>query len=88
MKKILYSLLVFGLVFGSVLSIGVSSAEAKSRSVKSYSTKIKKAPSYKTGGQLKVQKGYFKKSGTYVQPHFKTGPDQYKWNNRKAKYGF
>ena len=43
---------------------------------------------YKNGGTLKWQNGYLKKNGTYVQPHLKTSPDQYKWNNRKQVYGF
>ena len=36
---------------------------------------------YENGGQIKVQDGYFKSNGTYVEPHFKTTPDNYKWNN-------
>ncbi len=43
---------------------------------------------YSRGGSLKWQRGYIKKNGTYIQPHFKTYPDQYKWNNRKNLYGF
>lgn len=26
-------------------------------------------------------KGYFRKDGTYVRPHVRSSPDQYKWNN-------
>ena len=38
---------------------------------------------YNNGGQIYLQKGYVKKDGTYVEPHFKTKPDTYKWNNLK-----
>lgn len=30
-------------------------------------------------------RGYIKKNGTYVQPHHKTHPDQYRYNNYSAK---
>lgn len=26
-------------------------------------------------------KGYYRKDGTYVQPHVRSSPDSYKWNN-------
>lgn len=26
-------------------------------------------------------KGYTRKDGTYVAPHYRSNPDQYKWNN-------
>lgn len=26
-------------------------------------------------------KGYYRKNGTYVQPHVRSSPDSYKWNN-------
>lgn len=26
-------------------------------------------------------KGYYRKDGTYVKPHVRSQPDQYKWNN-------
>ncbi len=26
-------------------------------------------------------KGYYRKDGTYVSPHIRSSPDQYKWNN-------
>ena len=59
-------------------------------SFKSYNSY--KTPSYKnynSGGQLKYQGGYYKpSSGKYIEGHFKTGPDNYKWNNRKSLYGF
>lgn len=33
--------------------------------------------------QAQVQvKGYYKKNGTYVQPHTRTSPDGVKWNNK------
>lgn len=37
---------------------------------------------YSNGGQLKMQNGYMRSNGTYVQPHFKTTPDNNKWNNK------
>lgn len=40
---------------------------------------------YKSSGQLRVQKGYMKRNGTYVQPHLKTSPDNYRYNNLKIK---
>lgn len=43
---------------------------------------------YQHGGELRYQEGYYRKNGTYVQPHYKTGPDQYKQNNRKNLYGY
>lgn len=58
-------------------------------SVNAKSYKISTPKSYKSGGVLKYQKGYFKPTtGKYVQGHFKTSPDKYKWNNRKYRYGF
>ena len=41
----------------------------------------KKSYNYKNGGQVYIQNGYYKSNGTYVAPHYKTRPDQYKWNN-------
>lgn len=38
-----------------------------------------------TFGQVRV-KGYFRKDGTYVQPHTRTSPDGYKYNNYSS-YG-
>ena len=40
---------------------------------------------YSNGGQYKVQNGYVRKSGTYVQPHIKTTPDRVRWNNYKPR---
>ncbi len=43
---------------------------------------------YNNGGQLKVQSGYTKSNGTYVQPHIKSTPDNSKsnnWNTYKPK---
>ena len=36
---------------------------------------------YRNGGQIYLQDGYQRKNGTYVIPHLKTKPDNYKWNN-------
>lgn len=38
---------------------------------------------YSNGGQYKVQSGYQKSNGTYVQPHIKTTPDNKTYNNFK-----
>jgi hypothetical protein len=65
--------------------------EYKSYSVPEYRTYDYSYPTqrnYQSGGQLRLQNGYLRSNGTYVQPHFKTGPDQYKWNNRKNLYGW
>jgi len=39
---------------------------------------------YDNGGQLKLQSGYIKSNGTYVEPHLKTTPDNSTWNNRST----
>jgi len=26
-------------------------------------------------------RGYFRRNGTYVMPHYRSNPDRYKWNN-------
>ena len=87
MKKIL-SFLLLGL-FVAIVGFGsANSVEAKSYgSYKSY-----KAPRYRNyqgGGSLKYQRGYYKpSSGKWIDGHFKTKPDNYKWNNRKNLYGW
>lgn len=30
-------------------------------------------------------KGYFKKSGTYIQPHFRSNSNSFKWDNYSSK---
>jgi hypothetical protein len=77
MKKILGIFLI--VCIGIFLSTGISYA-------KKYSIPFNKTPyvKYKKGGQIKLQKGYFKPStGKYVAPYFKTYPDNYKFNNLK-----
>ncbi|MGE0632468.1 MAG: hypothetical protein AB7O96_08680 [Pseudobdellovibrionaceae bacterium] len=32
-------------------------------------------------------KGYYRKNGTYVQPHIRSSPDSYKWNNYGSSDG-
>lgn len=95
MKKIL-SFLLLGL-FVAIAGFGsASSVEAKSygsyKSYKAPSYKSYKAPIYRNyqgGGSLKYQKGYYKpSSGKWIDGHFKTKPDNYKWNNRKNLYGW
>jgi hypothetical protein len=58
-----------------------------------YSTPSYSAPSYSqpkqernydNGGELKMQNGYFKSNGTYVDPHLKTTPDKNQWNNKSS----
>ena len=36
---------------------------------------------YSHGGEIYMQNGYSRQNGTYVMPHFKTQPDNYRWNN-------
>ena len=50
-------------------------------SYNSYKSPSKGTRNYKNGGQIYMQKGYTRKNGTYVRPHLKTRPDNYKWNN-------
>ena len=61
-------------------------------SYRNYNYKSYKLPSYRNynyGGQLRYQRGYYKpSSGKWIEGHFKTGPDNYKWNNRKNLYGW
>jgi hypothetical protein len=53
-----------------------------SYSTPSYSTPSYSQPkqerNYDNGGQLKLQNGYMKSNGTYVDPHLKTTPDNKK----------
>jgi len=39
---------------------------------------------YSHGGEIYMQNGYSRSNGTYVEPHLKTRPDNYKWNNLGA----
>jgi hypothetical protein len=56
---------------------------APSYSTPSYS-QPKQERKYNNGGQLKMQNGYMKSNGTYVEPHLKTTPDNNKWNNNSS----
>lgn len=40
---------------------------------------------YPNGGQIRIQKGYLKNNGTYINPHIKTTPDNVQWNNYKPR---
>lgn len=40
---------------------------------------------YSNGGSYKIQNGYFKNDGSYVAPHLKTEPDNFKFNNKNYK---
>lgn len=50
-----------------------------------YSTPKSSEKNYDNGGQMKLQDGYMKSNGTYVEPHLKTTPDNNKWNNLDPK---
>ncbi len=39
---------------------------------------------YSHGGEIYMQDGYSRSNGSYVMPHFKTRPDNYRWNNLDA----
>lgn len=54
-----------------------------SNSTPSYSTP-KTERNYDNGGQLKMQDGYMKSNGTYVEPHLKTTPDNTELNNKSS----
>ncbi len=56
--------------------------------IKTYVPKITTPRNYKNGGQLRMQRGYLRKNGTYVQPHLKTKPDNTTYNNREYIFGF
>jgi hypothetical protein len=62
-----------------------SGYNTSSYSMPSYSEPVYSQPrqerNYNNGGQYKIQNGYLKSKGTYVEPHIKTTPDNYKWNN-------
>ena len=104
MKKILSFLLLGLFVaivgFGSANSVEAKSyGSYKSYKAPRYrnyqgggSLKSYKAPRYRNyqgGGSLKYQRGYYKpSSGKWIDGHFKTKPDNYKWNNRKNLYGW
>lgn len=51
---------------------------------KSYS-QPKTEKNYTNGGQYKVQDGYLKRDGRYVDPHIKTTPDNNTYNNYRPK---
>lgn len=36
---------------------------------------------YRSGGSVRMQRGYVRKNGTYVSPHMKTRPDNSRYNN-------
>ncbi len=80
-----------------LFTFSVSTAEARKTSfrtksytpkIKTYAPKITTPRNYKNGGQLRMQSGYLKKNGTYVQPHLKTKSDNTIYNNRKFIFGF
>ena len=45
-------------------------------------SQLKQERNYDNGGQLKIQNGYLKGNGTYVEPHLKTTPDNNTRNNK------
>lgn len=78
--KFLLSFLAIGLFFAVNMA---NSAEARS-----YSYRTPSYRSYSNGGSLYYQKGYYRSSGTYVQPYLKTRPDNTIYNNRKYILGY
>jgi hypothetical protein len=59
--------------------------ENKERYGNPYSTPSYDQPSqrnYDNGGQYRIQNGYQRSNGTYVNPHLKTTPDNHLWNNK------
>jgi len=73
MNKIFLALVVITLPFPSICEARNSSTYHAPRH-------------YKSGGRVKLQKGYIKKkSGKYVAPHLKTSPDNSKYNNLKQR---
>lgn len=60
-----------------------NSYSSPNSSTPSYS-QPKQERNYDNGGQLKMQNGYMKSNGTYVEPHLKTTPDNNKWNNKST----
>lgn len=64
-------------------SYSTPSYTSPSYSTPSYS-QPKQERNYNNGGQFKMQKGYLKNNGTYVEPHLKTAPDNKKWNNKSS----
>ena len=45
----------------------------------------KQERNYNSGGEYKIQSGYIKSNGTYVEPHIKTTPDNNIWNNKNPQ---
>jgi hypothetical protein len=46
-----------------------------------YYQPVQQERNYDNGGQLRLQNGYYRNDGTYVEPHLKTTPDNNQWNN-------
>ena len=94
MKRILFILTIFTFIsfnsFAQTKKDGTPdmryNANKQSYSTPTYSEPKKSTPrTYSNGGEYKVQKGYEKSNGTYVEPHIKTSPDDKTWNNAKPK---
>ncbi len=60
--------------------------KSTNKSSNSISTPKTNTRNYSNGGQYRIQNGYYKSNGTYVAPHVKTTPDNYKWNNLNYKW--
>jgi len=52
----------------------------------SYTSPYVISPLSRVGSEDVFVRGYYKRDGTYVRPHFRTKPDGYFWNNYSA-YG-
>jgi hypothetical protein len=80
MKRITALILVLGFIFTGCLAEAYARGSSGSHSSsKSYSSK-----SYSKSGTTSVH-GYFRKNGTYVQPHMRTSPNNTKMDNWSTK---
>jgi len=86
MNKTLMTSFIVAVVFGVLFFITPTTANAYS--FKSTSFRTTSYKTYSRGGSLYVQKGYFRSSGTYVQPYLKTRADNTIYNNRKYILGY
>lgn len=92
MKIKLFSIAsLFILTFLALFVLPIQVEARSSYNVRSYRTPSLRMPSmrnYSNGGSLRLQSGYIRSNGTYVQPHLKTSPDSTIYNNRKYLLGY
>ena len=76
-------------IYGNSYNSSNSYNSGYSNSYNSYNhntySEPKKERNYNSGGEYKIQDGYIKSNGTYVEPHLKTTPDNNIWNNKNPK---